>query len=82
MFMLVFAVIIDMMERTIEAQIVQNLKNNEPRPKCTGFYKKKEACTIWYYFILISSVILKDDHFVDASSFCLLTVKRFVLLLL
>ena len=30
--------------RTIEARIVQKLKNNEARPKFTGFYKKK-ACT-------------------------------------
>ena len=29
--------------RTIEAQIVQKLKNNEARPKFTGSYKK-EAC--------------------------------------
>ena len=29
--------------RTIEAQLVQKLKNNEARPKCTGSYKKK-AC--------------------------------------
>ena len=36
--------IIDMMEtRTIEAQIVQKLKNNEARSKFTGSYKKK-AC--------------------------------------
>ena len=26
--------------RIIEAQIVQKLKNNEPRPKFTGSYKK------------------------------------------
>ena len=26
--------------RAIEAQIVQRLKNNEPRPKFTGSYKK------------------------------------------
>ena len=38
-------VIIDMMEirttfkRTIKVQIVQKLKNNEPRPKFTGSYK-------------------------------------------
>ena len=44
-----FAVIIDMMElnknnlRTIEAQIVQKLKNNEARPKFTGCYKKKSV---------------------------------------
>ena len=49
MFRLVFAVTIDMMEtrtnlRTIKAQIVQILKNNEPRPKFTGSYKKK-ACS-------------------------------------
>ena len=30
--------------RTIEAQIVQKLKNNETRAKFTGPYKKK-ACT-------------------------------------
>ena len=30
--------------RTIEAQIVQKLKNNEARPKFTGSYKKKKAC--------------------------------------
>ena len=29
--------------RTIKAQIVQKLKNNEARPKFTGSYKKK-AC--------------------------------------
>ena len=28
--------------RTIEAQIVQKLKNNEPRPKFTDSYKKKK----------------------------------------
>ena len=31
--------------RTIEAQIVQKLKNNEARPKFTGSYKER-AC-IW-----------------------------------
>ena len=31
--------------RTIEAQIVQNFKNNEARPKFTGSYKKK-ACIL------------------------------------
>ena len=30
--------------RTVEAQIVQKLKNNEARPKFTGFNKKKKAC--------------------------------------
>ena len=29
--------------RTIEAQIMQNLKNNEARPKLTGSYKKKSV---------------------------------------
>ena len=29
--------------RTIEAQIVQKLKNNEARPKFTGTYKKKRV---------------------------------------
>ena len=32
--------------RTIEAQIVQKLKNNEAWPKFTGFYKKKKACSL------------------------------------
>ena len=42
MFIQVFAVIIDMMHgnksslRTVEAQIVQNLKKSKPRPKFTG----------------------------------------------
>ena len=30
--------------RTIEAEIVQKLKNNEARPKLTGSYIKKRAC--------------------------------------
>ena len=34
--------------RTIEAQIVQKLKNNEARPKFTGSYKKK-ACIYCQY---------------------------------
>ena len=29
--------------RTIEAQIVQKLKNNEARPKFTGSYKRKRV---------------------------------------
>ena len=32
--------------RTIEAQIVQKLKNNEARPKFTGSYIKKACTTI------------------------------------
>ena len=44
-----FAVITNMMKtrtifkRTIEAQIVQKVKNNEARPKFTGSYKKKRV---------------------------------------
>ena len=46
-FMTVPKYIIDMMEieeqfRTIEAQTVPKLKNNEPRPKFTGSYFKKK----------------------------------------
>ena len=42
--------------RTIEAQIVQELKNNEARPKFTGSYEKKKACILisfasYSYFI-------------------------------
>ena len=33
--------------RTIEAQIVQKLKNNEVRPKFTGSYKKERVLDIW-----------------------------------
>ena len=33
--------------RTIEAQIVQKRKDNEPRPKSTGSYKKK-ACSLFF----------------------------------
>ena len=29
--------------KTIEAKIVQKLKNNEPRPKFTGSYKKERV---------------------------------------
>ena len=32
--------------RTIEAKIVQELKNNEARPKCTGSYKKKACISV------------------------------------
>ena len=34
--------------RTIEAQIVQKLKNNEARPKFTGSYKKKACISACY----------------------------------
>ena len=33
--------------RTIEAQNVQNLKNNEARPKFSGSYKKKACTSSW-----------------------------------
>ena len=33
--------------RTIEAQIVQKLKNNEAWPKFTGSYKKKHIHKVW-----------------------------------
>ena len=42
--------------RTIEAQIVQKLKNNEARPKFTGSYKKKKACKSAKKYIVISQV--------------------------
>ena len=32
--------------RTIEAQIVQKLKNNEARPKFTASYKKKRVAVV------------------------------------
>ena len=46
--------------RTVEAQIVQKLKNNEARPKFTGSYKKKSVYTIRdrraEYIVLVSLV--------------------------
>ena len=51
--------IIDTLQtRTIEAQIVQKLKNNEARPKFTGLLKKNTACTAqntlqWNYTLLV-----------------------------
>ena len=46
--------IIDMREtRTIEAQIVQKLKNNEARPKCTGSYLKKVSKRNLKYRIVV-----------------------------
>ena len=59
--------------RTIEAQIVQKLENNEARPKFTGSYKKKrvyqpEVCSkkfsiktcpfIWLKFFLQKEIIV------------------------
>ena len=42
--------------RTIEAQIVQKLKNNEARPKFTGSYKKKKACKSTFIFIFFITI--------------------------
>ena len=36
--------------RTIEAQTVQKLKNNEPRPKYTSFIKNKKKSVYLEYF--------------------------------
>ena len=50
-----FAVITNMMKtrtifkRTIEAQIVQKVKNNKARPKFTGSYKKKKRVLLRAY---------------------------------
>ena len=43
--------------RTIEAQIVQKLKNNEARPKFTGSYEKKR-------------VVSKKNHIVHVCTIC------------
>ena len=44
--------------RTVEAQIAQKLKNNEPRPKFTGFYKRARIWSIFNrsYFSLLFSL--------------------------
>ena len=41
--------------RTIEAQIVQKLKNDEPRPKFTGSYKKQEAVRTAYNRVRVAN---------------------------
>ena len=41
--------------RTIEAKIVQELKNNEARPKCTGSYKKKRVFRYRFKYFTIPS---------------------------
>ena len=46
--------------RTIEAQIVQKLKNNEARPKCTGSYKKKRVFKKLYIHNAIGDVVLTN----------------------
>ena len=56
--------------RTIEAQIVQKLKNNEAQPKFTGSYKKKKACSG-------SDIVLNEiDDVTDGADF-ILTHARF-----
>ena len=40
--------------RTIEAQIVQKLKNNEARPKFTGSYKKKRVPFFSYRQLIVN----------------------------
>ena len=42
--------------RTIEAQIVQSLKNNEVRPKFTDSYKRKSVLVILLYVTSISVI--------------------------
>ena len=42
--MIIYIMEQEQFENNSEAQIVQKLKNNEPRPRFTGSYKKK-ACT-------------------------------------
>ena len=42
--------------RTIEAQIVQKLKNNEARPKFTSSYKKKKKRRVSFLCNVIISV--------------------------
>ena len=39
--------------RIVEAQIAQKLQNNEARPKFTGSYKKKRACTLFFLKALL-----------------------------
>ena len=45
--------------RTIEAQIVQKLKNNEAQPKFTGSYKKK-ACSVHIAISALSQPLLSQ----------------------
>ena len=45
--------------RTIEAQIVQKLKNNEALPKFTGSYKKKRVLLITLLYLFSTAQQLK-----------------------
>ena len=47
--------------RTIEAQIVQRLKNNEARPKFPGCYKKKACISLATQFILVLMLNNQDN---------------------
>ena len=67
---LIFAVIIAMMETSIEAKIMQKLKNKEPRPKFTGSYKKyvfisrlREVTKSANLFILLLSTLGNIRYF-------------------
>ena len=42
--------------RTIEAQIVQKLKNNEARPEFTGSYKKKKLVNRRLYLFFFITI--------------------------
>ena len=46
--------------RTIEAQIVQKLKNNTPRPKFIGSYKKKSAVLYILFALLLPMAIFSQ----------------------
>ena len=48
--------------KTIEAQIVQKLKNIEARPKFTGSYKKKGVYTSWQHIKRIRVKGLETTH--------------------
>ena len=41
--------------RTIEAQIVQKLKNNVARPKITGSYKKRVSCYTLGFLLVVQN---------------------------
>ena len=48
--------------RTIEARIVQKLKNNEAQPKFTGSYKKKRVvCSATFIVEIIDSSTIYTD---------------------
>ena len=52
--------------RTVEAQIVPKLKNNEPRRKVTGSYKKKSVYVIYFLAPLtMGTKVVSSDFSVD-----------------